>query len=35
MTFAIKAPIDDPAASEFVFERQATMYGGKRIGDPK
>jgi hypothetical protein len=33
VTFAIKAPIDDPAASEFTFERQKTMYGGKRIGE--
>ena len=33
MRFAIKAPIDDPAASEFAFERQKTMYGGKRIGE--
>jgi hypothetical protein len=33
MTFAIKAAIDDPAASEFVFERQKTMYGGKRFGE--
>jgi len=33
VTFAIKAAIDDPAANEFAFERQKTMYGGKRIGE--
>ena len=33
MTFAIKASIDDPAATEFAFARQKTMYGGKRIGE--
>ena len=33
MTFAIKAPIDDTKAPEFAFERQKTMYGGKRIAE--
>jgi hypothetical protein len=31
MAFAIKAEITDPAAEEFAFSRQKTMYGGKRI----
>jgi hypothetical protein len=31
--FAIKAAIDDPAADEFAFARQKTMYGGKRIAE--
>ena len=36
MIFAIKAAIDDQAASTFEFRSQKTMYGGKRIaaGDP-
>ena len=29
--FAIKAPIADTKATEFVFDRQKTMYGGKGI----
>jgi hypothetical protein len=29
--FAIKAEVTDPSASTFVFSRQKTMYGGKRI----
>ena len=34
--YAIKVALSDPHAREFVFERQKTMYGGKRIavGDP-
>jgi hypothetical protein len=31
MKFAIKAAIDDHAASTLVFTAQKTMYGGKRI----
>jgi hypothetical protein len=36
MHYAIKAEIGDPKAKTFVFDRQKTMYGGKRIaaGDP-
>ena len=33
MSFAIKAAIDEPTARVFAFERQKTMYGGKRIGE--
>jgi len=33
VTFAIKVAIDDPAANEFAFKRQKTMYCGKRIGE--
>jgi len=29
--FAIKVGVGDPAAASFVFDRQKTMYGGKRI----
>ena len=31
MTYAIKAEEKDPRAKTFVFTRQKTMYGGKRI----
>ena len=31
MAYAIKVEIRDPKAREFVFARQKTMYGGKRI----
>ncbi|HEX6636528.1 MAG TPA: hypothetical protein VF033_02630 [Steroidobacteraceae bacterium] len=31
MAFAIKAEVKDPRARSFVFARQKTMYGGKRI----
>jgi signal peptidase I len=30
-TYAIKAEVGDPGVKEFVFPRQKTMYGGKRI----
>lgn len=33
MVFAIKARIDDPGASSFVFADQKTMYGGKGIAE--
>ena len=33
MAFAIKAEITDPAAEEFAFSGQKTMYGGKRIAE--
>src|SRR5205085_7121738 len=33
MPYAIKAEIRDPKAKEFVFDRQKTMYGGKRIAE--
>jgi hypothetical protein len=33
MAFAIKAEIHDPRARTFVFPRQRTMYGGKRIAE--
>jgi hypothetical protein len=33
MFYAIKAEIRDPKAKAFVFERQKTMYGGKRIAE--
>lgn len=34
--FAIKAEVSDPKAKAFAFDRQKTMYGGRRIakGDP-
>jgi hypothetical protein len=31
MAYAIKVEVRDPKAREFAFERQKTMYGGKRI----
>ena len=31
MAYAIKVEIGDPLAQEYVFARQKTMYGGKRI----
>src|SRR5215216_5599214 len=31
MTFAIKAPANDPSAKVFTFTSQKTMYGGKQI----
>jgi hypothetical protein len=31
VAYAIKAEIRDPAAATFVFARQKTMYGGKKI----
>ena len=31
MTYAIKAEVSDLAAKTFTFNRQKTMYGGKRI----
>jgi len=31
--FAIKAEVSDLKASEFVFDRQKTMYGGKHIAE--
>lgn len=31
MNYAIKAEVKDPKATTFVFSRQKTMYGGKRI----
>ena len=31
MKFAIKAEVRDPRAKTFAFDRQKTMYGGKRI----
>jgi hypothetical protein len=31
MRYAIKAEVRDPRAKAFVFSRQKTMYGGKRI----
>jgi len=33
MHYAIKVEIRDPKAKEFVFDRQKTMYGGKRIAE--
>jgi hypothetical protein len=33
MAFAIKAEIGDPRARTFTFNRQKTMYGGKRIAE--
>lgn len=33
MTYAIKAEVRDPGAKQFVFMRQKTMYGGKRIAE--
>ena len=33
MIFAIKVEIKDPAAATFAFNRQKTMYGGKRIAE--
>ena len=33
MAFAIKAEIAHPAASDFAFSRQKTMYGGKYIAE--
>ncbi|QIG51171.1 hypothetical protein G5V57_27670 [Nordella sp. HKS 07] len=33
MAFAIKVEICDPQASTFVFVKQKTMYGGKRIAE--
>lgn len=31
MNYAIKAPIGDPRARRFRFDRQKTMYGGKQV----
>ncbi|MGL4440940.1 MAG: hypothetical protein ACRCUE_16895 [Bosea sp. (in: a-proteobacteria)] len=31
MTYAIKTQIDDPDAERHIFERQKTMYDGKRL----
>jgi hypothetical protein len=31
MTYAIKAEVSDPGAKTFVFPRQKTMYGGRRV----
>jgi len=33
MAYAIKAGVNDPRAKEFVFPRQKTMYGGKRVAE--
>jgi hypothetical protein len=33
MIFAIKAEVGDPSAQTFHFNRQKTMYGGKRIAE--
>jgi hypothetical protein len=33
MAYAIKAEVRDPQAKTFVFDRQKTMYGGRRIAE--
>ena len=33
MAFAIKAEVRDPRAKVFAFDRQKTMYGGRRIAE--
>ena len=33
MLYAIKTAIDDPSAETWAFDRQKTMYGGKRIAE--
>ena len=33
MPFAIKTEVADPGSSQFVFDAQKTMYGGKRVAE--
>jgi len=33
MLYAVKTAIDDPSAETWAFDRQKTMYGGKRIAE--